>query len=214
MAISSYSELVTAVTNWLARDDLEDRIPEFIKLAEAKFNRTLLHPLMEKRSTATVDIDSDEPEFVSLPGDFQSMRRVRLSTVAGKPRLEFMAQSQLEDYRYSIDNVSGQPTYYTIMGSELELAATPNEEYGLEMVYRANLSALSEVNTTNWLLSLAPDAYLYGALLESTPYIGDDERVPLWSSAVQTVVEQLNTHGSRQTHDAGPSTVWLPGVVP
>lgn len=217
MAISTYSELVSAISEYLAREQdstLVARIPDFITLAEAKFNRVLLHPLMERRSTALVDLTSDEPEFISLPTDFQSMRRVRLGSVTGKPRLEFMAQSQLEDYRYSIDNVTGQPLYYTIMGSELELAATPNEEYGLEMVYRAKLEALNGSNSSNWLLETAPDLYLYGSLLESVPYTAEDERVPLWSSAVSTVTEQINLHGARQSADSGPSTVWLPGVTP
>ena len=41
MAISTKAELHTAVANWLNRSDLTDRIPEFISLAEAGFNRNL-----------------------------------------------------------------------------------------------------------------------------------------------------------------------------
>lgn len=214
MAINTYATLVTAVENWLARSDLTDRIPEFIALAEAKFNRVLMHPGMETRSTALVDTGSTEPEFVSLPGDFQTMRRVRLSSVTGKPALEFMSQTQIADYRYSTDNVTGQPTKYSIMGSELELAPTPNDDYTLEMVYRANIPALTSSNTTNWLLTLAPDLYLYGSLLESAPYIKEDERLAVWASAVSTVIDQLNTLGHRQVFDAGPSSITLPGITP
>lgn len=214
MAITTYATLVTAVENWLARSDLSDRIPEFIALAEAKFNRVLLHPGMETRSTAVVDTGSDEPEFLSLPGDFQTMRRVRLSSVTGKPALLYLSQTQMADYRYSTDNITGQPVYYSIMGSEIELAPTPNDDYTLEMVYRAYIPALSASNTTNWLLTLAPDLYLYGALLEAAPFIKDDERLPVWASAVSTVIDQLNTLGHRQTFDAGPSTITLPGVTP
>lgn len=217
MAVTTYSGLVSAVTEWLARDQdstLIARIPDFITLCEAKLNRTLLHPLMEKRSTASVDTTDDEPEFVSLPSDFQSMRRVRLSSVTGKPRLEFMAQSQLEDYRYSIDNVSDQPVYYTIVGDELELAPTPNEDYTLEMVYRANLSGISSSNSTNWLIELSPDVYLYGTLLETAAYMQQDDRVGLWAAAFTSALDQLSIHGNRQSFDAGPSTIWLPGVTP
>lgn len=213
MAIGTYAELQTAAANWLARDDLTDRIPEFTTLAEAKFNRVLFHPGMEKRSTVDVNPSSDEPEFITLPSDFQTMRRVRLSSVTGKPRLAFLAQTQMADYRYSIDNISGQPCYYSIMGDELELAPTPNEEYTLEMVYRAYIPALSDSNTTNWLLTLAPDLYLYGTLLESAPYIKDDARIPVWADGVRIVLEQLNGLGERQTFDH-PSTITLPGVVP
>ena len=41
MAISTFAELSTAAANWLDRSDLTDRIPEFIALAEARFNREI-----------------------------------------------------------------------------------------------------------------------------------------------------------------------------
>lgn len=213
MAISTYAELLAAGANWLARDDLTSRLPEFVTLTEAKFNRVLFVPQMETRSTTTCDTSDDEPEFVTLPSDFQTMRRVRLSSVTGKPRLEFMAQSQLEDYRYSTDNVSDQPVYYAIVGTEMELAPTPNENYTIEMVYRKNIPALAS-NSTNWLLTLAPDLYLYGALLESAPYIKEDERINTWALGFSTALDQLNKLGDRQSYDSGPSTIWLPGVTP
>jgi hypothetical protein len=218
MAVTTYTNLVAAVSEYLARDQdttLIARIPDFITLCEAKLNRILQHPRMETRSTASVDTGNDEPEFITLPSDFQSMRRVRLSGLPGKPRLEYMAQSQLEDYRYSRDDVSGIPIYYSILGDELELAPTPGEDYTIEMVYRANLAGLSGSNATNWLIELAPDVYLYGTLLEASAYMrGVDDMLPVWSSAFTSAVEQLGTHGHRQSVDAGPSTIWLPGVTP
>lgn len=217
MAINTYATLVSAATEWLARDQdatLIARIPDFITLAEAKFNRVLLHPKMEVRSTTTVDTGSSDPEFISLPTDFQTMRRIRLSGVTGKPRLQFMSQTQLEDYRYSIDNVTDQPVYFAIVGGELELAPTPNEDYTLEMVYRANIPALTSSNTTNWLLTLAPDLYLYGTLLESAPYMKEDDRIAVWAAGVQTAIDQLNSHGERQSANSGPSDITLPGVIP
>src|SRR5438270_11150600 len=101
--ITSYSTLQTAVTEYLARDQdttLIARIPTFIQLAEAKFNRQLFVRQMEQRSTALVNPGSSEPEFISLPADFQSMRRVRLSSVLGKPCLEFKSGGQMDEYRF------------------------------------------------------------------------------------------------------------------
>lgn len=214
MAITTQPELVTAVAEWLARDDINDRIPDFITLAEAKFNRILFHPGMEKRSTATVNTSADDPEFITLPSNFQTMRRVRLSSVTGKPSLDFMSQTQMADYRYRIGNVSARPLHYSVMGDELELAPTPNEAYTLEMVYRAYIPGLTALNTSNWLLTLAPDLYLYGTLLESAPYIKEDDRLGVWAQAVSLVIDQLNTLGERQSFNAGPSTISLPGVTP
>ena len=53
MAIGTYAELQTAVANWLDRDDLSLRIPEFIALAEARMNRILRLRLMESTYTAS-----------------------------------------------------------------------------------------------------------------------------------------------------------------
>lgn len=213
MAFSTYTELKDSVAGWLARDDLTARIPDFITLAEAKFNRTLFHPRMETRDTLTVDTLLSSPEFLDLPSDFQTMRSVRLSGVAGKPRLNFLTQTQIEDYRFSVDNMSGQPTVFSITGTQIELAKTPNENFDVQILYRANVPPLAS-NSTNWLLTLAPDLYLYGALLESSPYVKNDDRLTVWGTAMSMVLDQLNGLAERQSFDSGPTTVSLPGVTP
>lgn len=213
MAISNYTELQAAAANYLARDDLTLRIPEFVTLCEAKLNRLLFVPQMETRSTTSADTTDNEPEFISLPSDFQTMRRLRLSGVVGKPALKFLTGVQMDDVRYSMDNVSGQPVYFSIIGSEIELLPTPNEDFTIEMVYRAKIPDLA-TNLTNWLLTLAPDIYLYGTLLESTPFIKEDERIAVWATAFSTTLDDLNRFGDRQSFDAGPSQIVLPGVTP
>lgn len=214
MAIDTFTALSAAVASWLARDDLTALIPDFITLAEAKINRTLLHPVMESRALVTVDTSSSDPELISLPSRFQTMRTVRLSGVSGKPRLSFMTQTQIEDYRYSLNDVSGQPVYFSIIGNSVELAPTPNQNYAVQIIYRVNVAPLNATNPTNPILTLAPDLYLYGALLESMPYTGNDARISVWGSAFATCLDQLNIHGERQSFDSGPTTVSLPGVTP
>lgn len=213
MAIGTYSELLTAGANWLARSDLTDRLPEFIALAEAKFNRELRCNQMETRSYTTVNTSATEPEFIALPGDFQTMRRVRLSGVTGKPRLVAVTQHQANVLRTSLDNEAGQPIYYTIMGDEMELVPTPSEAYEIEMVYRANIPALSDSNTTNWLLTLAPDAYLYGMLLESAPYIKDDNRIQVWALGLSSAIDGLNRLSAEQSYGV-PMSVQLENPAP
>lgn len=217
MAINTYATLVSAATEWLARDQdatLIARIPDFIRLREAHLNRTLFVPQMETRSTTTVSTSTTEPEFISLPSDFQTMRRIRLSGVTGKPALKFASGTQLDEMRYGNDNVTGQPTHYTIFGSEIELWPTPNQNYTIEMVYRANIPALTSSNTTNWLLTKAPDLYLYGVLMESAPYIKEDGRLQTWALGYSTALDGLNSLGFRQSFDSGPSDITLPGNTP
>lgn len=217
MAIATYSNLVSAISEWLARDNdatLVARAPDFITLCEAKLNRELFHPKMEKRSYATVDTTDTEPEFITLPSDFQSMRRIRLSGVSGKPYLNYKSQAQLDEFRASVGDVTGVPQFYTVFGDEIELAKTPDDDYEIEMVYRANLSALTDSNTTNWLLTLAPDLYLYGALLESAPYIKEDGRINVWGAGFRAALDGLNRSGITMQFNAQPLAMGVTGVTP
>jgi hypothetical protein len=212
--IVDYTSLQTAVTEYLARDQdaiLIARIPSFIQLAEAKFNRQLFVRQMEQRSTTVVSLASSEPEFISLPSDFQSMRRVRLSSVTGKPCLEFRSGTQMDEYRFATADVAGQPRYFTVFGGELELAPTPDAAYTVEMIYRQNVPPLA-TNSTNWLLALAPDVYLYGALMESAPYIKEDGRIQTWGTGLVGALGDLNELGKTSAFNAGPLTVRPGGV--
>jgi hypothetical protein len=213
MALGTYAELQASVADYIARSDLTSVIPDFIKLSEAKFNRDLRCMQMETRSTAAVDLTDDEPEFVSLPSDFQTMRRVRLSSVTGKPRLEFLNGAQADEFRYGRSNVTGQPQFFTVLGDELELLPTPDVAYTLEMVYRAYIPALA-TNSTNWLLTLAPDAYLYGALMEAAPYLQNDERIPVWAAGLANAMNGLNRLSQDQAYGAGPLAIRQTGVAP
>ena len=213
MSIATYTDLKAKIAEYLARDDLTATIPDFIKLAEAKFNRELFVRQMETRATTTIDLNSSEPEFISLPDDFQSMRRVRLSSLEGKPLLEFKSGVQMDEYRAKTSNVTGQPRYFTIFGTEMELAPTPDSAVTVEMVYRANVPALSDTQADNWLLLSAPDAYLYGSLLEAAPYMKEDARIQVWGAGLTTTLDSLNRLGVASTFNAGPLTVRTSGQV-
>jgi hypothetical protein len=207
------TSLQAAIIEYLARDQdttLIARVPSFIQLAEAKFNRQLFVRQMEQRSIAVVDMTSSEPEFIALPVDFQSMRRVRLSSVTGKPCLEFKSGVQMDEYRFATSDVVGQPRYFTVFGNELELAPTPDAAYTIEMVYRQNIPPLA-TSGSNWLLTAAPDLYLYGALMESAPYIKEDARIQTWGLGFSAALSDLNNLGLTSTFNAGPMTVRASG---
>ncbi len=192
MTIASYSDLIAEVGNYLARDDLTARVPEFIMLAEAKFNRELRCRQMESRSTLTTSTLSLEPAYLTLPVDFQTMRSVCLVTATDKPRLEFLGDDRIKDYRSNIGDLTAKPRYFGLYGTQIELVPRPDANYGLELVYRANVPALNAGNPTNWLMALAPDAYLYGTLLETAPYMKEDPRIEVWAAGLKSAIDGLN----------------------
>jgi hypothetical protein len=207
--IVDFPSLQTAIVEYLARDQdtvLIARIPSFVQLFEAKMNRSLFVRQMETRATAITDPTQSEPEFIALPADFQSMRRIRLASVLGKPQLEFYSPAQLDEFRTQRGDAPGKPFFFTIFGNEIELAPTPAEAITIEMIYRQNIPALAQ-NNTNWLITLAPDLYLYGALMESAPYIKKDDRLQTWGALFASALNDLNELGKTSTFNAGPLQV-------
>lgn len=57
----------------------------------------------------------------------------------------------------------------------------------------ANNAVLVPLRTTdpNWLLTAHPDIYLYASLVESAPFIRDDERVALWEAELEHRLQNL-----------------------
>jgi hypothetical protein len=215
--ISDYTSLQSTVVEYLARDQdttLIARVPTFIQLFEAKMNRSLFVRQMEARATALTDPNATEPQFIALPSDFQSMRRMRItsgSKTGSQTILDFKSTVQMDEFRQQTADATDQPRYFSIFANEIELAPTPDAAYTIEMIYRANLPALAS-NSTNWLLTLAPDAYLYGALLESAPYIKEDNRIQTWALGLTNALNDLNELGKISTFNAGPLQVRPSGL--
>lgn len=172
----NYAELQTTVADWLHRADLSGVLPTLIMLAESRINRDLRIDEMVK-----VVAGSMTDSTITLPNDF---RQIKGLLVNDKP-LTYV--SNLESHSIP------QSAVYTVMGDKVKVyPKTLGADY--ELVYYASVEPLSADNPTNWLLAKYPDVYLYAVLLESAPYIKDNEAAEVWAiaygNAIRTVAEQ------------------------
>jgi hypothetical protein len=190
VAIDSYATLQTAVANWLDRTDLTDRIPEFISLAEARFNRVVRAPDMLTRDDAFA-IDG---QYETLPSGFLEASRFVLAT-SPVTVLEYKTPQELGELRTGRTS-AGKPAYYTVVGGSFEFLPTPDSSYTASLLYYARLSAVS--SSWNWLATSHPDIYLFGALCEAEPYIRDDQRVVLWEARLAKALAELNVQNERK----------------
>jgi len=194
MAISNYSELQTAVANWLDRDDLTDRIPEFIALAEARFNRVLRLRSMEAKYTADTVAGQRN---LALPTGYIQMRNFQVNTSP----LTTLSYVTPEIYdRVWGGSTSGTPKFYTILANEVSFGPIPGSVMEVEMLFYKKFDNLSVSATTNSLLTDSPDLYLYGAMLEAEPFIMNDERVPLWAAALDRAVSDMQEQDNKDRH--------------
>ena len=204
MAITTYSELQTAVANWLNRQDLTSRIPEFIALAEAGFNRSLRVIDMETRDSGT---SSDGT--VPVPTDWLETRTLRLSSPTnGQQLLEYASEQQWDDLE--TQGLTGTTRYYTIINGEFQVLPTPSSSVTYIHRYYAKIPALSDSNTTNWLLTKSPDLYLYASLLAAEAYLKDDERLPIWKSIQDEIIDGMMLESERAKRPTASKIVARP----
>jgi len=167
MAINTYDDLVTSVGNWLERDDLTARIPDFIALAESQLNRLIRVRQMETRLSSSL---GPSDEFLALPTDFLEEKSITLFEGTSSWDVDPQPSEVLE----AASPATGSPQQYALVGETFRFYPAPAKTYSTRVVYYARIPALGPTTQTNWLLTKAPDAYLYGALAHAAPYLEDD----------------------------------------
>ena len=197
MSISTYTELKTAVAAFLARSDLDSQIPNFIQLAESRMSRELETRDQEKRATATL---TSGDEYIALPTDLREVRSVALTTDP-KTVLTYYSPTSL-DSTYSSGG-SGKPLGFSIVGGEMKLRPIPDSSYTAEIIYVGGLSALSDSNLTNVVLTRHPDAYLYGALAEAYAYLLDETRAAQYMQRFSMAIDEIKVDEQRAHYGTG-----------
>jgi len=187
MSLSTYSQLKSTLGDWLNREDLVAVVPSFIALAEAQIERALRVRQMIGRSTATIDT-----QYSAVPSDFLETKTFKITSSAPIQPLQFATMEQMDEFD-ATNSAAQRPTLFTIVGNQIRVHPAPDTSYTAELVYYAKLPKLSDSNPTNWLLTSSPDVYLYGALLQSAPYLKDDERMAVWSSLYAAGLESIKT---------------------
>ena len=197
MAITTYAELQTATANWLDRTDLTARIPEFIELSEANFNRVIRQPDMVTKN----DSFSIAGRYNTLPADTLEIVRIVLD-LTPVIVLEYLTPEEISERRI-VMTATGRPYYFTVIGgssNQLEVVPSPDSTYTSSIVYYTRIAALTDAATSNWLLAAHPDIYLFGTLVEAEPYLKNDERMPMWTSRLDKALMALRLQGERELH--------------
>jgi hypothetical protein len=172
------------------RDDLTDLIPEFIQLAESRFNRVIRAPDMLTRTDAFA-IDG---QYEDVPAGFLEASRFVLLT-SPVEMLTYVTPQELSDIRHARSS-AGKPAYFSVVGGSFEFLPTPGSAYTASLLYYARITAVS--SSWNWLATSHPDIYLWGALVAAEPYVKNDERLVVWKSQLNEALAELGVLNDRK----------------
>lgn len=159
MAIATYSDLQSAISDYLARSDLAARVPDFITLAESRMNRVLRTRDME--TSASVELTSGSG---SLPSGY--LEWISATWVGTRTQDLRYCEPNSEEWRVRY-RPNGDPTMFSIIAGTLKIK--PVASGSVTLVYYTSIPALAS-NSTNWLLTRSPDLYLINSLAEAYIY--------------------------------------------
>ena len=179
---TSWKGLCEAVADYLGRDDLTERIPAFIALAERRMNRELRLRVMERRAETDVSAGQSAVPLPwrRQPGNWDVFLEMRdLTFEAQDGSTANLAYAPPDTYGQR--RVPGSVREYTIIGRDLFLLPAPDADGTLYLTYYAEVEPLGENQPDNAVLLTVPDLYLYGALVESGPFTRGSVPLETWT---------------------------------
>jgi hypothetical protein len=190
VSITTFGELKTAVASWLNKTNLTSQLPDFVALAESAIRRDVHTRSHESRATGILT-----GETLAFPTRFMSMRSL---SVGGTP-LEYLSP---EAYQRKVDQQYSSQGYYTIIGQNIYvLNGASGDDYIL--VYDASLTGFSSDSDTNWLLTNAPEVYLWGSCEQAAVFLKDTAAAQDYNQRYAAAVANLN-RSERMAKYAGP----------
>lgn len=193
----TYTGLKASIADFLSRADLTAAIPDFITLAEAQMARRFVlrqnaglsvPRRLVKRSDTSIALAQ---EYISVPSDMIGPLRFVLNSdpVRELDYYDGVAFEREKVRRARITTTVG-PQIYTVVGEQFQILNVADQAYTAELVYLARWATLSDANP-NWIIQQFPDAYLYGALLQSAPYLKNDGRLTVWGNFFTQAIDDI-----------------------
>jgi len=187
----TYDNLTSNVLQYLERKDASvvEQIPNFIMLAE--FEIAEMMKSLGQQQVAESVMMAGNP-VIPKPARWRKTTSFNI-TVNGKKQPVFLRKYEyLINYAPSSTSES-TPLYYADYDYDNWLVApTPDQNYAFEVLYYERIQPLSSENQTNWLTRNAPNAMLYGTLLQAMPFLKNDQRVIFQQKYTEAITALTN----------------------
>lgn len=169
-----------------------EQIPRLINLAERRIAREL-----KIQGFIAVVSDTLVPgqSVYAKPDRWRDTVSINIGTGtsnANRTALFTRVYEYLRSY-WPNESLTATPLFYSDYNySNWLFAPTPDEAYPFEVLYYELPPLLDDSIQTNWLTEYAPQLLLYGALLEATPFLKNDERIGTWQQYYDRAAAMLN----------------------
>jgi hypothetical protein len=189
-AVMTYDSLVSDIQSYLERTDTAtiEKIPTFIMLAEQVIASQI--KFLGNLTVNASNMTESQP-IIDKPARWHKTVSMNV-TVAGK-RYPVLLRKYEYLREYAPDPAdTGVPKYYADYDyTHWLVAPTPADDYAFEVLYYERVQPLDSSNQTNWFTIYAPQALLYGSLLQAMPYLKNDDRMAMWQQQYDLIINTL-----------------------
>jgi len=198
MAGFTYSGLKTAIQDYLDNSEttFTNNLDNFIQTTEERILKAVQLPVFRKNVTGSVTASDT---YLAAPDDF--LAPYSLAVLDGSNNYSYLLLkhvSWIRDYTPAVAT-TGEPLYYAIFDNDsFILAPTPNSNYNVELHYYYRPNSLTTVSSSSqtWLSENAPNAMLYGSLVEGAVFMkSDPQTIALYDSKFQEALGMLKLLG-------------------
>jgi hypothetical protein len=181
----TYDSLVANVIDYMERDDDQfiAAIPGMIALAESSIAaelRSYIQLIVVETNLAQNQTTLTKPA---------RWRKTVSMKINGQPML---LRSQDYVSQYLSESTTGQPKYYAEYDySNWMFAPLPNKSYPVEIIYYAEIQPLDVQNQQNLWTAVAPQAMLFGTLLQAQGYLKALDKLPVWKQYYTDAINAL-----------------------
>ena len=191
----TYDSLVEDVIKYSERDDTSfvSQIPRLIMLTEQSIAAQIktLMQLNVVNTTLTVN----DP-VIQKPARWRKTVSMKIN---GQPVLN-RSMDYVTQFQTEADN--GQPLYYGDYDYDhWAVAPTPNSAYPLQIIYYSRIQPLDITNQENLLTREAPQALLYGTLLQAQGYIKNADKLAMWKGYYDEAIAALKGEDQKRMVD-------------
>jgi hypothetical protein len=201
MAVTmTYTSLVADVTLYLERSDAQtiNQIPSFINLAESIISDEL--KILGQQETVSATMVQGTP-VIAKPTRWRKTTSFNITVAGERKPLLLRKYEYLRNY-WPNPTTEDEPLFYADYDFDNWLIApTPDAAYAFEVLYYEKIQPLDATNQTNWFTINAPQAMLYGTLLQAMPFLKNDSRVQLWQALYDRAVQTLKLENDTRTID-------------
>lgn len=198
MAIASYSDLQTAVANWVHDNSLTALIPDFITLGEKRIHREVR--CRDNEAALSVAIASG---VAAIPADYVELKYAYIDMTPVRVLERTTARKIFE--QYPTRAASGTPKMIATDNGNFIFGCYPSSNWTIKGTYYKNLVTVSSI--WNTLATNNPDLYLYAALFEAADYVNDEASMNKWNGKYQKVLNDINSQEQAERGSGSPLRV-------